>query len=556
MDDVKKEDVMKEYLDTIDLLINNDMYVIVVFWNNHQINDNIELAKEYFLKISEKYKDTPNIIYEIANEADNNILWEEVKEYSNSIIPIIRKSSKNNIIIIPNSGRYIHPTNIKLNELVDGNNIMTSYHLYVGTNLIKDSITYIKEAIELKIPIFVTEWGTTLANGNDGFYEDYSNAFVQLMDKYKLSWCNFHIGDLNFKVNTEYSGIVKNNMWNNSLADDILTSSGKYIKSILQGNCSSYNSGQYAIMMSRDDSKAFWQGEYINKIISIEFKKSENIPDDVIKYWDISLTENNSIKAYIEPIESNYKLYIISPNTINLPIGCYKLFSGFQNLEKIEFNNISTSTSNDFGSMFYLCSNLENILGLEQFDTKNIKAAYSMFAECRKLTELNLTNWNTENLTNILNMFANCTKLSIIKGIESWDTKNLNNISGTFAGTFALQDLNISNWKTDKITSINESFTNSYIKNLNIGNWNLSNCTKMTGVFKNARALENLYLNNVNINLENLTDYNQLFFQMKANVNIYVKDVTIAEFIYKRLEENSVVANIFYGSEDNWQKYI
>ena len=78
----------------------------------------------------------------------------------------------------------------------------------------------------------------------------------------------------------------------------------------------------------------------------------------------------------------------------------------------------------------------------------------------------------------------------------------------------------------------------------------------MTGVFKNARALENLYLNNVNINLENLTDYNQLFFQMKANVNIYVKDVTIAEFIYKRLEENSVVANIFYGSEDNWQKYI
>ena len=112
MDDVKKEDVMKEYLDTIDLLINNDMYVIVVFWNNHQINDNIELAKEYFLKISEKYKDTPNIIYEIANEADNNILWEEVKEYSNSIIPIIRKSSKNNIIIIayyknlPIKGRF------------------------------------------------------------------------------------------------------------------------------------------------------------------------------------------------------------------------------------------------------------------------------------------------------------------------------------------------------------------------------------------------------------------------------------------------------------------
>lgn len=556
MDDVKKEDIVREYLDTIDLLINNDMYVIVVLWNNHQINNNIEVAKEYFLKISEKYKDLPNVIYEIANEADNNILWEEVKEYSNSIIPIIRESSKDNIIIIPNSGRYIQLTNIKLNELVDENNIMTSYHLYVGTNLIKDSISYIKEASELKIPIFVTEWGTTLANGNDGFYEDYSNAFVQLMDKYKLSWCNFHIGDLNFRVNTEYSGIVKHNMWNNSLTDDILTSSGKYIKSILQGNCSSYNRGQYAIMMPRDDSKAFWQEEYINKIVSIEFKKSENIPDNVTIHWDISLTENSTVNAYVEPIENNYKLYIISSNIINLPINCYKLFSGFQNLEKIEFNNISTSTSDDFGSMFYLCSSLENIQGLEQFDTQNIKFMYSMFLECRKLTKLDLSNWNTAKLTNILNMFANCTKLSVIKGIEDWNTENLNNINGTFAGTFALQDLDISNWKTDKITSINESFTNSNIKNLNISNWNLSNCTKMTRVFKNDRALENLYLNNVDIKLENLTDYNQLFYQMKENVNIYVKNVTIAEFIYKRLEENSVVANIFYGSEDNWQKYI
>lgn len=38
-----------------------------------------------------------------------------------------------------------------------------------------------------------------------------------------------------------------------------------------------------------------------------------------------------------------------------------------------------------------------------------------MFAECRKLTELNLTNWNTENLTNILNMFSNCTKFIYYK---------------------------------------------------------------------------------------------------------------------------------------------
>lgn len=555
VEDVKDEKLMQDYLDTVDLLINNDMYVVVVLWNNHQINNNIDVAREYFAKISEKYGDTPNIIYEIANEPDNNVLWEQVKEYSNSIIPTIRNFSKDNIIIIPNTGRYIQPEQIQLSELISQNNIMTSYHLYVGTNFSKESIDYIKETKELKIPVFVTEWGTTLANGNDGFYEDYSNAFVELMSRYNLSWCNFHIGDLNFRVNSEYSGIVKNNMWKNSLTDDILTESGKYIKSILQGNCNSYNSGKYSIMMARDDSTAFWQDEYKNKIVSIEFKQSDIIPEKTEKSWDISLTGNGAVNAYIEPVENDYNLYIVSKNSINLPILCFKLFSGFQSLKTVKFNNVSTNTSNDFGSMFQFCYNLESIKGLENFDTKNIRVAYSMFAECRKLTELNLSNWNTKNLTSILNMFANCTNLSKIEGIGDWNTENLTKIDGAFAGTFALQNLDISNWKTDKITNINETFANSYIENLNISNWNLSNCTKLTGIFKSTITLKNIYLNNVEINVDNITDYNNLFYKMKDGVNIYVKDIKIAQFIYQRLEESSVTGNIFYKSEENWQEY-
>ena len=62
VEDVKDEKLMQDYLDTVDLLINNDMYVVVVLWNNHQINNNIDVAREYFAKISEKYGDTPNII--------------------------------------------------------------------------------------------------------------------------------------------------------------------------------------------------------------------------------------------------------------------------------------------------------------------------------------------------------------------------------------------------------------------------------------------------------------------------------------------------------------
>ncbi len=552
--DIENTDLMQDYLNTVDLLIENDMYVIIILWNN-QINDNIEIAKQYFSKLAEKYKDVPNIIYEIANEPIGNISWSEVKEYSNTIIPTIRNYSKNSIIIIPNPGAHIQPEQIILDELVDKKNIMTSYHLYVGTSLTKERIDYIKNTLQLNIPIFVTEWGTTLYNGNDGFYEDYSNAFVKIMENYNLSWCNFHIGDLNYKVNTEYSGIVKHKQWDNSLSDTILTASGKYIKSILQRNCNSYNNGEYAIMMPRDDSVAFWQDSYKDKIVSIEFKQEASSPNDVLESWDISLLGNESVKAYIKQLDDNYELYIISNNMINLPINCHRLFADFTNVKNIDFSNISTECVEDTSSMFVNCSNLEIIDGINNFSTNNLKYTYGMFNRCYQLQKLNLSNWNTSKLKNMLNMFAGCFNLAEIVGIENWDTSNVKNLDAAFAQTRALTNLDVSNWNVDNVTSMNETFNGSYVQDLNISNWNMSNCTKITGVFKNTIALENLYLNNVELNVDIITNYEQLFSGTKQNINIYVKNSEIAQFIYERLNENSITGNVYYGTDGNWLQY-
>lgn len=551
--DISNSELTQDYLNTIDLLLENNLYVVVTLWNNHQIDDNIEIAKQYFETLSVKYKDVPNIIYEIANEP--TVDWSSIVKYSNTLISVIRNSDDKNIIIVPNPNYDSRPDLININELNNSYNIMTSYHMYVGEMLTSERIGYLEQAITNGTPIFVTEWGTTLSNGNDGFYEDYSNAFVQLMDKYNLSWCNFQITDLNFKVNTEYSGIVKNNQWNNTLSDDILTASGKYIKSILQGKCDSYNYGEYAIMMQRDDYYAFWQDSYRDKIVYIEFKQEETVPDDVLESWDVSLTRNNSINAYIKQNNNTYELYIISKNMTNLPISCYKLFANFSNVKNIIFRNVLTDCVNNSGSMFEYCSSLENIEGISDFNTSNFKRVYSMFLYCSNLRELNVSKWNTSNIENMLNMFANCIKLEQIEGIENWDTSNVTNISGAFASTRSLKNLDLSNWNVENVTSMNETFNGSYVQNLNISNWNMSNCTKITRVFKNTLALENLYLNNVELNVDIITNYEQLFSGTKQNINIYVKNSEIAQFIYERLNENSITGNVYYGTDGNWLQY-
>lgn len=367
---IENAETLQDFLDTVDLLIENDIYVLIVLWNNESINENINIAKEYFEIISQRYSNNPNILYEIANEPDNTADWSEIKNYSNTIIPIIRNHSKDSIIIIPNPSWDQRPDLVNLNELIETQNIMTSYHMYVGNLLTEELIGYLYEAFNKNIPVFVTEWGTTLGTGNDGFYEDYSNAFVKIMSDNNLSWCNFHLSDFNFRVgqgmgDKEYSGIVQHNQWNNSLSDDILTASGKYIKSILLGNCNSYNNNSYSIMMARDDNQAFWQEEYRNKIISVEFKRQDNIPQNAMISWDISLFNLDRVYAYLIPNANFYELYIISTTTINFPrytvTNDSGLFEGFSQLQTIDFNNISTSSCREFSYCFKNNSNLVNI---------------------------------------------------------------------------------------------------------------------------------------------------------------------------------------------------
>ena len=537
IDEVENAEIMQDYLDTIDMLLDNNMYVLTVLWNNENINTNMEIARKYFELLSQRYKDTPNIIYEIANEPDRTVDWEMIKTYSNEIIPTIRSNDTDNIIIIPNPNYDNRPNEVNLNDITNNSNVMTSYHMYVGSNLTQENISYLQQAIDKNIPVFVTEWGTTLSNGNEGFFEEYSNAFVKYMENNKLSWCNFHIGDKNFLAeqgegNEEYSGIVKHNMWDNSLNDNILTDSGKYIKNILLGTCSSYNNNSCAIMIERNDNNAFWQEEYRNRIKKIQFKKESEVPDEALIQWDISMFNDKTIMAYIMDNNKEYELYIISNTIINFPISSISMFEDFAELETISFDNIKTSTCIQLSYLFRNNTNLQSIEGISNFDTSNVQWMYGIFQNCANLNTIDLSGWNLENVYGISNAFAACNRLKEIKGIETWNTSSLVECNSIFQECFSLESLDLKNW-------------------------NMQRVTKIAYGFFNMRSLKNLYLNNVELNINDL-DYSSIFGDSDySNTNIYVKDLSIAKFIMKCFNEygNVDVPNIYYGTEGNWTEY-
>ena len=554
-------EAIQDYLNTIDLLIENDIYVIAVLWNNNNINENLSIAEQYFSMLAQRYNSTNNIIYEIANEP--TIEWNNIKSYSNSIISTIRNFDSNNVIIIPNSNYDTRPDLVNLNELENPYNVMTSYHMYVGNQLTDDNIKYLKQAINNGTPVFVTEWGTTLSNGNDGFFEDNSNIFVNLLNNYNLSWCNFSLTDYNFRVNQgygeeEYSGIVKHNQWNNSLSNDILSQSGKYIKSILQGT---YNLNiTSSIMISRNDDTAFWQEQYRENIISIEFMKATEIPKEAIATWDVSALQDESIKAYILD-DSGYKLYIISDYVIKLPIQSgqiYKpegLFEDFINTKSIIFNNINTSDCADMSAMFKNCSSLERIENIKYFNTSNVNWMSDMFQTCSEISELDLSGWDTRKVTNIINMFSNCQKLNKIIGLENLDVSNVEYCASAFQQTYELNNLNLSNWNISKATDFSTMFGWAYATEIDIRNLDMSLAENTSHMFDGTSSLENLYMNNVTFNIDSITNYTEMFNGIKNGVNIYVKNEEIAKWIYDRITEANKTANIYYGTDDNWTEY-
>ena len=73
------------------------------------------------------------------------------------------------------------------------------------------------------------------------------------------------------------------------------------------------------------------------------------------------------------------------------------------------------------GWMFYGCSILKQINGLNIFNTNKVTNMKSMFQECKELEYLDLSNFNTSNVTVMSWMFSGCNKLKQVKGINNFN---------------------------------------------------------------------------------------------------------------------------------------
>ena len=209
-----------------------DMYVIVDWHVLREGNPNLykEEAKAFFAEISKEFADKKHVLYEICNEPNGGVSWEEVKAYAEEVIPVIRENDKDAIIIV-GTPTWSQDVDMAAASPITGyDNIMYSLHFYAATHTeqLRQKMT---AAIEAGLPIFVTEFGTCDASGNGGIDYGQSEEWIARMNEYGVSYVAWNLSN-----KAETSAILKPECEKTAgFTGEDLTDNGKWIYEKLTG---------------------------------------------------------------------------------------------------------------------------------------------------------------------------------------------------------------------------------------------------------------------------------------------------------------------------------
>lgn len=208
-----------------DAAIAQDLYVIIDW---HILSDgdpmaNVAQAEEFFTRAARRYKDVPNVLYELCNEPNGGVTWEgSVRPYAQRLISAIRKESRGVILIgSPTWSQDIHRA---AEHPLEGENLMYTLHFYAGTHG-RELRDRIDGCLDKGLPIFVSEWGTSRADGSGGVFLEESKVWLDFLDKRDISWCNWSLCDKNETSAALKPGTSPSAVW----TEEALTESGKFV---------------------------------------------------------------------------------------------------------------------------------------------------------------------------------------------------------------------------------------------------------------------------------------------------------------------------------------
>lgn len=230
------------YLSKIDQMVQaaveNDVYIIID-WHSHRAEYEQTAADTFFTRMAKTYGNIPNVIFEIYNEPVKTA-WSTITSYANTVAGHIRQYSDNLILVGTPSWSQL----TSYGE-VTAKNVAYVFHFYAGTHTVGTYGSRITAAKNAGNAVFISEWGTTAANGKGSANESNTNDWFTFMEANHLSNCNWSLRQETNPIDntTEGSAIFSGSAFLTNaedLSNATYTSSGTLVKNYLTTHKSSW----------------------------------------------------------------------------------------------------------------------------------------------------------------------------------------------------------------------------------------------------------------------------------------------------------------------------
>ena len=176
----------------VNAAIANGMYAIIDF-HGHHVQDETAQAVQFFTEMATFYGRFNNVIYEIYNEPTNTS-WAEIKTYAQRVIAGIRSVDPDNLIIV-GTPNFSQDVDVAARDRINDPNVAYTLHFYAGEAAHDQLRAKATAAMNSGAAVFVTEWGTTAANGLGAPNQNSTNTWMAFLQANNISHCNWGVAD-------------------------------------------------------------------------------------------------------------------------------------------------------------------------------------------------------------------------------------------------------------------------------------------------------------------------------------------------------------------------
>lgn len=194
---------------------------------------------------------------------------------------------------------------------------------------------------------------------------------------------------------------------------------------------------------------------YFNKNSKEAFSMLENLEDIDLSHFSTEKVENMGKMFYWDKTLKTIDLSNFSTSNVT---DMSSMFSKMEKIKNIDLSNFDTSKVEDMNNLFRDAKSLESVIFGPKFNTSKVTSMASMFSDTPKLKSLDLSNFDTSNVTDMNSMFNYTLSLNSLKFGPNFVTDKVKNMLMMFVGTCSLDSLDLSTFKTAKLTNVTKMF--------------------------------------------------------------------------------------------------